>query len=735
MAFTQIATEARCLFGLADLIITTSKTSPSSANTSVVNWSTFLLLLASLKHIIQLTTSFFQETWLSGDNVVIGNFSFIFSFSLQIYGSLGNKGSIFVPIWGIYLVFEGQIILGILTTHSPKMMDLIDLAQATFQIVILWILITINSKPQSLKSEPQKQLSQVSAYYRTFRDILPYVRPNCFLDYATICVSILFIIGYNIIDLKQSNRIMQVLDNLQGSYWANIGLPALLIVGSGILYQLSIACWERVDTDTAVSLKKDVFNRIIHLSPSYHDTTPKSVIQLQINSAPGATKIYKDLFYIVLPALFQLINAVITFSSTFGLYQVFITLCIALGLRLLFNFRNPRSNDLERTNAARKLIKIQDDSIDGYKDAQRFGQTGTIYQQHSDALDHFHQLMRDPWYKSVMYHLAIVLMVTFGRGGSEYLAIRRDATPGQIAKLSDTWNKIPRPVEQASSISRQLQNGVAQCDFVLGVMSEEPSVKEAEGATELICKRGEVIFEGVTFGYEKDKPVLRDIDLNILPGETVAIVGPSGSGKSTIMALIERHYDPQQGTITIDGQDLRTVTRKSIFACLSSVTQDGKIYDEKSILENVKFARVKASNKDAKKACRNAALDPRQFHKGYNTLMGPRHNNLSKGQEQRIFIARCFLMEGKIVLLDEPTNSLDTRTEGKIMEVMGKKNHGKTVIMIAHRLSTIVHADRIIVLEEGRITQQGTHETLKEEGLYGELWRAQTQCTCSQRPG
>jgi subfamily B ATP-binding cassette protein MsbA len=305
--------------------------------------------------------------------------------------------------------------------------------------------------------------------------------------------------------------------------------------------------------------------------------------------------------------------------------------------------------------------------------------------------------------------------------------VRGDLTLGHFMGFMTAALLLYTPLKSAATLQTALQEGVAAASRVFGIIDRDVQLKEAPDAKPLELTRGEIEFRDVSFAYEPDNAVLRGISLTVPPGKTVALVGPSGSGKSTLVNLCLRFFDPERGSVLIDGQDIRQVTVASLREAIALVTQDPVLFDD-TIRANIAYGSKPFDEAKVVEAATAAAAHDfiMALPKGYDTRVGEAGGLLSGGERQRIAIARAIYKDAPILLLDEPTSSLDSQAEAKVQAALEELMRGRTVLMIAHRLSTVKKADLICVIDQGRIVETGRHDELVAKGgLYMRLHRTQ----------
>jgi len=324
-------------------------------------------------------------------------------------------------------------------------------------------------------------------------------------------------------------------------------------------------------------------------------------------------------------------------------------------------------------------------------------------------------------------YMTMRLVQIFVMIAGAYFVLRGELTVGGFMGFLLLVNVFFRPVEKINAVLETYPKGIAGFKRYTELLDTEPDIADAPGARDVGHLRGDIRFEGVTFGYEPHKKVLQNIDLAVYPGETVAFVGPSGAGKTTLCSLLPRFYEVEAGRITVDGIDIRQMTLASLRRNIGIVQQDVYLFGG-TLRENIAYGRLDASEDEIREAARRARLDDMiaRLPEGLDTVVGERGVKLSGGQKQRVAIARMFLKNPPILILDEATSALDTETERAIQASLAELAKGRTTLVIAHRLATVQNADRIVVVDETGVAEQGRHEELVAAGgIYRRLHEAQ----------
>lgn len=374
---------------------------------------------------------------------------------------------------------------------------------------------------------------------------------------------------------------------------------------------------------------------------------------------------------------------------------------------------------------------IAEDALGAIRIVKAFAREAYEVGRYTDSVEHLFRtskrkiLLTSLFWSGVGSMFMATLVVIFWYGGREVLAGR--LTTGDLVAFIFYAFSISRSIGMMSRLYAAINTAVGASERIFELLDETPEILDAEDAVELDEVEGEVHFESVTFAYENDRDVLKDITFKAEPGQTVAVVGPSGAGKTTLLNLIPRFFDPQQGRILIDGRDIRSIPKKSLREKIAMVPQDVHLFGT-SIRKNILYGNLEATDEEVMEAARDAnALEFIEASPGgFEAQIGEKGVKLSGGQRQRLAIARALLKNPRILLLDEATSSLDSESEAQVQEALARLMMNRTTFIIAHRLSTVQHADRILVLDEGRIVQDGNHaELINRGGLYKRLHELQ----------
>ena len=434
----------------------------------------------------------------------------------------------------------------------------------------------------------------------------------------------------------------------------------------------------------------------------------------------------------------QLFTGVMTILGTLGFMlsvNPFITLVVVLLTPIslfvaAFIAKRTFSMFTLQSKTRGELTALVDEMLGNQKVVQAFGQE----QEAQKRFEEINGRLKDCSLKAIFFSSITNPSTRFVNGlvyaavgvAGAFAAVRGALSVGQLSVFLSYANQYTKPFNEISGVVTELQNAIASAARVFELIDEEAEPSE-DGAGELGCAEGKVELEHVYFSYDPQVKLIEDLNLAVKPGQRVAIVGPTGCGKSTVINLLMRFYDVNSGQIRVDGQDVRSITRKSLRENYGMVLQETWLKSG-TIRENIAYGKPDATDEEiiaaAKKSHAHSFI--RRMPQGYDTVISEEGGNLSQGQKQLLCITRVMLCLPPMLILDEATSSIDTRTEIKIQEAFARMMEGRTSFIVAHRLSTIREADRILVMRDGRIIEQGTHrELLEKKGFYAELYNSQ----------
>ena len=510
----------------------------------------------------------------------------------------------------------------------------------------------------------------------------------------------------------------------------------LALVGLQLLWGLtnlaSNYIFVRVGLQALLKLRTDLYAYLQSLSLKYHDARRSSDSSFRVAyDSQSIQTIYNKGFTNIFGSIVTLIGTfcvMVRIDWQLTLLSLAVVPAIVAAIYFFAHRIRRDSTSIQEQESA--LLAQAQEGLSSVRMVHAFGrEEWEVRQFHLQAQQSLHANLRLTL-TNVNSALVISTLMVIGTAAMYYVGtlhvLAGTLTLGSLLVFSAYLLMLYQPLESLTYTAWAMEGATAGARRCFEVLDREVDVIDAANAEEITETAGAIGFQNVSFGYATGQPVLHDIDLAIAPNQIVALVGGTGAGKSTLLSLVPRFYDPDAGSIALDGRDVRAVTKKSLRSQIAIVLQDTLLFST-TIRENIAYGRPDATDAEIREAARRAQADDFISHlpAGYDSTVGERGGHLSVGQRQRIGIARAFLKNAPILLLDEPTSALDPTTEAAIMETIKDLMQGRTTLIVTHRLATIHGVDRIVVLENGRIVEQGTGtELLAKNGVYATLYAA-----------
>jgi ATP-binding cassette subfamily B protein len=582
---------------------------------------------------------------------------------------------------------------------------------------------------------------------RTLRRVAPYLWPEGEgWVKRRVVLSLLALIAAKVVSVTTPFLYKAAVDALAGEARADTWLLALGAVALTVAYgvarvgaigfnELRDVIFVRVGQRALRRLALETFTHIHRLSMRYHITRKTGGLSRIIErGVKGVEFLLRFMLLSVGPLILELTMVTVIFALAFDWrYAAVVMVTIALYMAFTFKVTEMRVKIRRRmneqdTDANQKAV----DSLLNFETVKYFGAEAREAARYDAAMAGYEvaavktgqSLSALNFGQAFLINAGLIVVMVMAAAGVQSGAL----TVGDFVMVNAYMIQITMPLNFLGTVYREIRQALVDMGDMFDLLDQPAEITDRPGAPDLVVRGGEVELDDVHFAYDAARPILKGVSLKVGAGETVAIVGPSGSGKSTIGRLLFRFYDVTGGKLRIDGQDLRDITQDSLHAQIGVVPQDTVLFND-TIHYNIAYGRPEASRQELIAAAKAAKIHDfiLSLPEGYETRVGERGLKLSGGEKQRVGIARTILKNPPILLLDEATSALDTQTERDIQESLAEMSEGRTVITIAHRLSTIAEADRIVVLEQGRIVEEGRHEALLARGgRYAAMWARQS---------
>jgi len=578
--------------------------------------------------------------------------------------------------------------------------------------------------------------------WATLRRFFPYLWPHDRSDLrARIVGAMVLVLLAKAVTLATPLAMKNVVDTMAAAgdprLWVALSFVIAFVAARllGTLFDnVRNIVFERVGQEATQNLAEDTFARLHQLSLRFHLGRRTGEVTKTIERG---TKSIDSMLYFILfniaPTVLELIAVAAIFYTLFG-WELVVATAITVAIyiaatRWITEWRTElrrRMNDLDGTALARAV-----DSLLNYETVKFFGAEARERERYGRAAGAYAEAAIKSENSLGLLNIAQAVIMNalmlFALGFTVWQWSKGQLSVGDLVAVQTYLTQLFRPLDMLGMVYRTIRQGLIDMAAMFKLIDTQVEVADVPGAPALVVRRPTVAFEDVVFGYEPDRTILHGLSFEVPAGGQYAIVGPSGAGKSTIARLLFRFYDPWSGRVMIDGQDIAQVTQESLRAAIGIVPQDSVLFND-TIGYNIAYGRDGATHDDIVRAAESAAI--RRFidmlPHGFDTEVGERGLKLSGGEKQRVAIARTLVKDPPILLLDEATSALDSRTEEEILTTLHKVSEDRTSLSIAHRLSTVADADRILVLDAGRLAESGTHrQLLRKNGLYAEMWARQ----------
>ncbi|MEO6609788.1 MAG: ABC transporter ATP-binding protein/permease [Aestuariivirga sp.] len=589
--------------------------------------------------------------------------------------------------------------------------------------------------------------------WQTMKGLFPLLWPKGRLDLKTrVVIAMLLLVSSKVVTVATPYAFKWATDALTkagGIEVALLSVPFFMVLAYGlgrifqvVFAQMRDAVFAKVGQRAVRELSYSTFRHLHALSLKFHlERKTGALSRIISRGINGVDSVLRFALFNTAPTALEIAMVCGVLAYSFGkLYVVVVALTVVayigftywaterrIGIRRIMN---EADND-----AGTKAI----DSLLNFETVKYFGNEKHEADRYDSAMARYENAAIKTWVSLAVLNAGQAIIYSVGLTIIMLMAsleiIKGTLTIGDFVMINALMIQLYMPLNFIGSSYREIKQGLIDVEGMFGILRQNAEIADKPGSPAFKPGKGEIVFDNVSFAYDRERPILKKISLHVPAGKTVAIVGPSGAGKSTISRLLFRFYDVTGGTITIDGQNIADVTQESLRGAIGMVPQDTVLFND-TIRYNIRYGRPTATDAEVEEAAKMA-----QIHKfvlslpqGYDSLVGERGLKLSGGEKQRVSIARTILKAPPILILDEATSALDSLTEQEIQGALRTVSKNRTTLVIAHRLSTIIDADEIIVLEKGQIAERGTHAALlKKRGLYATMWNRQQQAAEARR--